>query len=187
MNVEDFDWCRGVTSELYKDSRNNEQLLMLDLDDVSQKQAEAICYDLPTGIYVLQQSSNRSYNVISLNAFTFEDIINIKASIYHDDAIHLKLGIDRDKWITRLSAKGSSKRKPVLVDVIDTRVTDIPIPISKDHHRLFDYLYDGYELLIPDDVVMNPLTDAELTTYPSLAEKDYTMQELKEKVFNNND
>lgn len=195
MKASDFDWVYGISSKIKQRDDGpftgslpgdySQQLLMHDLDGYNLNQARTMAENLDDGIFVLQQSSTDSFNIISLNTYDRRTVIERKASASMDDAKHLKIGIDRGYWITRVSCKGRSKRGPVLVDVYDNREHEdgysVPIPL----YNLFDGLYDGFRLVAPDDISYFIGTEIKMIKYASLAEKDVSLNELREKVLKN--
>lgn len=159
---------------------------MLDLDGIDRDQAEAITYSLDPGVYVLLKSSADSYNIISLTAYSVDQITDLKASIRQDDADHLKIGMFRGFWITRISKK-ADKSRPKLVDVVT--VEDDAIEkhkVSRPHYYLFKELFDGFELVAPDYLDMKYQNCCvEKVKYPTLSEKPYGFDDIKPEVSNN--
>lgn len=178
MKATDFDWCEGITSKVQKQSNGfvRGHLLMLDMDDVELETVRDTVEKLPDGYYIVQRSSENCYNVVSLNSFDFFKVAEIKSGVYYDDSDHLKIGLHRDKWVTRLSPKGDKKSAPEFVEFIDT-TENAEIPVSGEHVIVFTELYDGlYDVLPAFKHTVD--TKVESIKYPSLAEREEGMNDL---------
>lgn len=170
LQAEDFDWCWGITSEVAIDSVLQGHLLMLDLDDTKLSRVRQIVDHLPDGLYVILRSSENSYNVVSLNYMSWTKVVEEKAQVYEDDSRHLKIGIQRDSWVTRVSEKGE-KSMPELVEVFEVgRFTTENY--SRAHVEFFSELYserDFYSML-PAVENVNP-TSLTRIKYPTRSER----------------
>jgi hypothetical protein len=142
---------------------------MLDLDDTELERVRQIVNHLPTGAYVIQKSSENSYNVISLNPVDIKSEVAEKmANVYEEDAQHFKIGFMRDKWVTRLGVKGD-KTPPEFVELVINGSPE-EIYFSENHVELFCSIYPELYELMPcvTKTVEAPL---ERIKYPTRAEK----------------
>lgn len=180
---EETEICKGITSKVNSGDNiaitSQRQLLMLDLDDVTKDRAVQIAENLIDGLYIVQRSSENSRNIISLSLHYWSDIIRAKAEVPEDDAQHLKIGIQRQKWITRLSEKGD-KPRPEFEALVDSRDNKSAIvDVSSSHIELFTGLYDGLYDVMPElsnfNVLASPTVEA--VRYPTLAESEVSLNE----------
>lgn len=168
--------CTGISSKVKIESTKDQffepkdlHVIQLDIDDMDQNPANtAIMDDLPDGIYLVTQTDQSSWNVTSLTCYPRSKVIQAKANVSVDDAQHLKIGIQRDYWILRLSGKGSRDR-PQFRSLVHNYDKDLSqrqmeqMTLSKPHVELYDKLYREYDIrsLLPAIPVTGDKTSKE--------------------------
>ena len=134
--------CTGVGSKLEdKDGLTKGHVFQADIDDFEGDIDDVFeSADFKDGVYLVTRTDTNSYNITSLNLFTWSEVIDMKASLTLDDAEHLKVGIKRGYWILRLSGKDDRGRPRFeRLKVVDNNNTRLHY--SMPHVTLYDKLY----------------------------------------------
>lgn len=134
--------CSGVSSKLEdKDGNLKGHVLQIDIDDFQGNIDDVFeSAEFLPGVYLVTRTDTCSYNITSLNLFSWREVIDMKASLTLDDAEHLKVGIKRGYWILRLSGKDDRDRpKFERLKVVDGQSDSIQY--SMPHLELYSKLY----------------------------------------------